>query len=1145
MISSKKKYRRAKHTHNAALIGGSASLLLALFSPSIIAQEVKSSIDGEPEKDNSIEVIEVSGVRSSLEDALNTKRFASSIVDAISAKDLDALPALDLGEALQAIPGVQLNTDDGSRNSEITLRGLPGGFAKTTAEGQSFSTPSRSQGVVGSANPFGVFEARVFDGVTVVKSPTADLQEGGIAGIIDKKLQRALGKRDGRYSVNIGTRYEELADTFNQSFAASGSKHLIKDKLAVAFKVAGSEQNFRRDTANFTRYTPLNKIYENAPVYSTFISAEDLNAYKAANGINDPLSIINVIGRAGQVTENARGDRISATGNIEYQVTDALKLGVNFLYANRNLGESNSEEISVNIDSSDRSDEQGRNPQTDLERVTPLGAPIRLESQPNPAYDPSIHSEDLAFIPVYAIPHAELTNASLQLTNRLTSTKEEAKGIFLYADYAAGDWIIDGTISKSTADSEGVNQGLDLRHTTGRNNQRATNLDTGLNNQRFGPTGVTAVINTGNGDLQNAFTSITGFDDYVYSDVNGFFQQTDPETGERLFDLGDNSFRRFENGWRSVPLSSFSSDLDAQLNPIDINDLPEGFLPDAPAELTQEQLDLLTPDELAARTAQAEARADVLNSFLGRRVQYFVNGRVNRPNREFESGEINFQRYVDIGADAFKLTSVKFGARHSRETVEAVDSRVGAGGVNLSQINEEVLFRDGLTSDGQAEFFNGDFAGHIRSGEGWRVLDSRNLAELVQEGLNPLDPNTGEPITDFDIADPTGFPVKLDNRVNEPTFGLNELFRNNFFADQAINAVYAMGDFEGELGNIAYTGNAGVRYVETTNDVIGQGFDQDGQGIAVLVETDYEHTLPSFNISLELTDDVVLRGAFSKALVRPNLLSQTPSPRFENNGNRVILENAKAEVLPYTSNNLDFTLSWYNREGSALSIGFFKKDIDGTILTRRICPVGDNERFDIGEVELINDGTPNGLCQEIGDFEDDDGTIVTNRTVRITETFNSAIPLELTGYELAIQQNLDFLPYPWNGFGGVINFTKVEIDTNGTQTLARISPHTANIIGYYENDGFSLRLAYNWQDEKLLRSTGLGNFLGTEDRTQTSGGRLDASISYRITKKLRANVRAFNLNNREEKEFIGGNPEAISRVRFAGRIYSASLSYNF
>ena len=84
-----------------------AALLLTVSSPTLLAQEVNNAID----KDETNEIIQVTGVRSSLENAINVKRRAIFIVDAISANDTDALPALDLGEAQQAIPVVQINND--------------------------------------------------------------------------------------------------------------------------------------------------------------------------------------------------------------------------------------------------------------------------------------------------------------------------------------------------------------------------------------------------------------------------------------------------------------------------------------------------------------------------------------------------------------------------------------------------------------------------------------------------------------------------------------------------------------------------------------------------------------------------------------------------------------------------------------------------------------------------------------------------------------------------------------------------------------------------------------------------------------------------------------------------------------------------
>ncbi|KMT67097.1 TonB-dependent receptor domain-containing protein [Catenovulum maritimum] len=1126
-----KTYPKQHSVGKALLIGGSASVLMSLFTPSVLAAEVSSVINANKQANNDVEVIEVSGVRGSLESALREKRGALSIVDAISAKDMDALPALDLGEAMQAIPGVQLNTDDSGRNSEITLRGLPGGFAKTMAEGQSFAVPSLSRGAVGESNPFGAFEASTFDGVTVIKAPTADLQEGGMAGVVNKKLQRALGSRDGKYSIGLGGRWEELTDDWNKTIKLSASKHIIKNKLAVAFKVAGSEQNFRSDTANFTEYVPLNSVENNLTVDSNFISRDDLNAYKTQHGINDPLSVIKAIGKAHQVSVHNRGNRVSATANIEWKPTDSLKLGANFLYTLKKMDESNMEDAQFQVDTSGNNDTQ---------RITPLSTPIRLDSIDNPDYRPGIDDPTLAKIPQYAVTHTKLTNVNYRPVNRLTSSEQEAKGVFIYANYATDDWVIDATATRSNSVSENVQSGFDFRLTNS-SHRTYTDLDGLPYKPNYAPTGLNAEVKTGEGDLKNASATITGLENYNFSDVNNVFQQIDPVTGELMYDLGDKSWQRFANGWQTTRVNFNGSKLDPKINPANLADYPEDYFYNKAIEALQNASKEPTEENIAAEILNLQSKVG------GKSVDFYTFGRVQRPTREMKSAEINFERYTDIGSDAFRLTSVKFGSRHSRETLEAYDRTIGGGGINMGLVQSTDFFQNGLTSDRQNEYFNGDYPKHFRSGidNGWLVINSQNMKQIVQTDMvlydkdGNLDPN-------LRINPETGFAERLIS-IEGSTSIVNQQFRQNFYADQAINAAYLMGKFEGELAGFTYTGNAGLRYVSTSNDVIGSGFNVDGNEIAVLTENNYEHTLPSLNLAIDVHDDVVLRTAYSQALVRPNLLAQSPSPIYTYDENRVTLENSKAEVLPYTSNNFDLSLAWYNRDGSSISGGFFYKEIEGQIVTDTICPVGDPETaafWGVGEVAIEGSN-----CKEVGEFVTDEGEIYSNRIVKIKQTYNSDIPVKVFGYEFSMQQKLDFLPYPWNGFGGKLNFSKIDVDEGAGRAMTRIAPYTSNLIGYWENNGASIQLVYNWQDEKLL-STGQesGTFLGTEARTQTAGGRIDLSARYKFRKSLKGltlNLKAMNVNNREEYEYIAGNDKAISRIRYQGRIVSLGLSYSF
>jgi iron complex outermembrane receptor protein len=1002
----------------AGRASGAACILFSIGSPSLFAQDTEkslspSSISG----DVDTEIIEVRGVRSSLETALNTKREAPSVVDIISASDIDSLPALDLGEALQAIPGIQLNTDDGQRNSEINLRGLSGGFVKTTAEGQSFATPSRSEGEVGGSNPFGSFEASVFDGVTVIKSPTADMQEGGIAGTVDQKLQQALSKTSDKYSVNLGGRYEELTDKWNQQFRFSGVKHLIEDKLGIAFKVAGSEQIYRRDTANYTQYSTLNETV-----------TPSLAEYKAIHGL-DNNAVIRAITRAGQVSEIQNGDRISATANIEYRVTDDFKLGMHLLYTKRDLTESNFEDVSFSA----------RN-QVDVasQAITPLGAPIQLNSE-----------EDGT--PVYAGSHVLIENANWAPANRLMSFTETAKGAILYGDYLTDNWVLDGKVTYSESLNEFQNQGLDVRHTTRPGQYR--DPETGVRTA-WAPTGIDVEINTGNGDLSKAFTNASGFNNFDYSGL-----------------------------WSGVDLSGFSSRLDP-------------------------------------------------NSIGFRDVTFFVNGRVDRPEREFNSAEFNAKRFLDLGNDISRLTSLKFGAYHSQEKLVNTDLRVGAGGINTRALTEENIFNDVLFVDTQNPYFNGDFPGYFGSGEGWRSINSRGLKTLLQDGLENIEGGV--------IADPTGFYVRTQN-------GVNQFFADNFSVEQRVQAAYVMSEFDGELGDYSYSGNIGIRYVETNNDIVGSGLENEVP-VVVQRDTDYSHTLPSFNIAFELHEDVILRGAFYEGIVRPNLRSQTPSSSLTDTPSRVQLELPSSDVKPYTSDNYDLSLEWYNRDGSAISIGVFKKEITGLFQRETICPVGQELLFGnaFGALESISvAGQSLPLCQEIAPFVTESGEVLENRTVTVNRSFNSDEAISVNGYELAVQQKLDFLPYPWSGFGGVFNYTYVNTDQGENTRMTGIAPRSYNLIGYWEDSDVSIRLAYNWQASKLLDVGGNTSFLGSDAREQTSGGRLDLSTSYKFYEGARLNFRGFNLNNRQEYEFIGGNEDAISRVRYAGRIYEVSITYSF
>ncbi|WP_163362161.1 TonB-dependent receptor plug domain-containing protein, partial [Klebsiella aerogenes] len=83
---------------------------------------------------------------------------------------------------VQRIPGVQINREADSRNATISLRGLPGSFARTTLNGGGFADPILGSATNTSSTPLGAFNSDIFSSITVVKSPSAANLAGGLSG---------------------------------------------------------------------------------------------------------------------------------------------------------------------------------------------------------------------------------------------------------------------------------------------------------------------------------------------------------------------------------------------------------------------------------------------------------------------------------------------------------------------------------------------------------------------------------------------------------------------------------------------------------------------------------------------------------------------------------------------------------------------------------------------------------------------------------------------------------------------------------------------------------------------------------------------------------------------------------------------------
>ncbi|UOR09547.1 TonB-dependent receptor [Qipengyuania flava] len=160
------------------------------------------------------DVIFVTGIRSSLQSALNEKRDADSLIEVIQAEDIGKLPDQNLAEVLENVTGVQITRTAGV-GTGVQIRGTN----DNRVEINGVSTVGSGTGR-GGIN-FEDINAAIIASVEVIKAPEAKTVEGSVGGTINLRTIRPLDLSETLLVLRAQGEYSELSDSISPRFAAS------------------------------------------------------------------------------------------------------------------------------------------------------------------------------------------------------------------------------------------------------------------------------------------------------------------------------------------------------------------------------------------------------------------------------------------------------------------------------------------------------------------------------------------------------------------------------------------------------------------------------------------------------------------------------------------------------------------------------------------------------------------------------------------------------------------------------------------------------------------------------------------------------------------------------------------------------------
>ena len=176
---------------------GSLAIGRSLFAaePAAEADTSPASTAKEPQE---LQEVVVTGIRASLQRAMDIKMNAVGVVDAVSAEDIGQFPDASIGEALSRIPGVtvnrgSINAGNGATTATpnptgITVRGFGTQFNEVLVEGRPVASGN------GQTFDFAALGAEFVGELDILKSPDFSLSTGAVGATINIKSPNPFDK---------------------------------------------------------------------------------------------------------------------------------------------------------------------------------------------------------------------------------------------------------------------------------------------------------------------------------------------------------------------------------------------------------------------------------------------------------------------------------------------------------------------------------------------------------------------------------------------------------------------------------------------------------------------------------------------------------------------------------------------------------------------------------------------------------------------------------------------------------------------------------------------------------------------------------------------------------------------------------------
>ncbi len=192
------------------------------------------------------EIVDVIGQAAQLEQALEEQRRSSSIESVVHADAIGQLPDDNAAEALQRIPGLSVERDQGEGRF-VRVRGLGSDLNSVTINGTLVPAPEDDRRAVA----LDVLPSELIQSLSVVKTLTPDMDANSLGGTIEVESLSGFDHEEQFYSLNVEGSYDENTSQASPKLSGSFSDRYSLgdgvDNFAVAAAVSWQDRDFGSD----------------------------------------------------------------------------------------------------------------------------------------------------------------------------------------------------------------------------------------------------------------------------------------------------------------------------------------------------------------------------------------------------------------------------------------------------------------------------------------------------------------------------------------------------------------------------------------------------------------------------------------------------------------------------------------------------------------------------------------------------------------------------------------------------------------------------------------------------------------------------------------------------------------------------------